>query len=171
MNYQHWAGYRRFVAGLSEEIATRRTWINGEWGLRFYAESAGGLPLRESQPVRPGEMVLTSPIAYPVTFTTGGGGLTPLAETQIESFVPFRIIGRDVRSAYSTRGGGPISTVYGTVYMTPPIKNLPNRNTDAVGEATLPLSLGISTAGLSVWFQGLDLSTGTLTNGVAVTIQ
>lgn len=119
MNYQHWDGYRRFVAGLSDEIATHRTWINGEWGLRFYGEAVGGLPLEESQAVRPGEMVLTSPIAYPSTFTTGGGGLTPLAETPITSVSPLRIIGLGVKSAYSTVtlgfrpfdiGFGPIDT-------------------------------------------------------------
>jgi len=118
-NYDHWDGYRQFVAGLSDEIATRRTWINGEWGLRFYAESEGGLPLRESQPVLPGEMVLTSPIAYPVTFTTGGGALAPLAQTEITSLAPLRIIGEGVKSAYSTVtlgyrpfdiGWGPIDT-------------------------------------------------------------
>ncbi len=79
--------------------------------------------------------------------------------------------GGQVRSAYSTRGGGPINSAYGTVHLTPPIKNLPNRTADSVGEATLLLSLGANTAGLSVWFQGLDITTGTLTNGVAVTIQ
>jgi len=119
MNYQHWDGYRRFVAGLSDQIAARRAWINGEWGLRFYGEAAGALPLRESQPVRPDEMVLTSPIAYPVTFTTGGGALTPLAQTAITSLVPLRIIGEGVQSAFSTVtlgfrpfdiGFGPIDT-------------------------------------------------------------
>ena len=101
-NYQHWAGYRGFVAGLQTEIASRRTWVNGEWGLRFYAESAGALPLETGQPVRPGEMVLTSRIAYPTTLTTGGGVLTPVAEADVTSISPLRIIGLGARSAYST---------------------------------------------------------------------
>ncbi|MCW5977174.1 MAG: glycosyltransferase family 39 protein [Bryobacteraceae bacterium] len=102
MNYQHWDAYRSFVAGLRSEFEHRRVWINAEWALRYYAEAEGGLPLIESQPVRPGEVVLTSKIAYPVSFTTGGGVLTPLAAKAVTSDVPLRTIGLGVKSAYST---------------------------------------------------------------------
>jgi hypothetical protein len=100
MNYQHWDGYRRFVADL--DFDQRRVWVNSEWGLRYYAESKGGLPLIESQPVEPGHLVLTSKIAYPVSFTTGGGMLAPLSEKAITSIVPLRLIGLGAKSAYST---------------------------------------------------------------------
>ena len=45
MNYQHWDAYREFVAAHRDEIQTHRTWVAAEWGLRFYAESEGALPL------------------------------------------------------------------------------------------------------------------------------
>ncbi len=102
MNYQHWDAYRRFVAGLHDEFTQRRVWVNAEWGLRFYAEAEGGLPLEQGQPVQPGEMVLTSEISYPIEFTTGGGVATTLAETEVRPALPLRMIGLGARSAYST---------------------------------------------------------------------
>jgi len=48
-------------------------WINGEWGLKYYFESEGGLPLLEGQAVHPGEMVVSSALGFPLRFTTGGG--------------------------------------------------------------------------------------------------
>lgn len=106
VNYHHWDGYRQFAASLKEQAAARRVWINGEWGLRFYLEADGGLPLIEGQAVRPGEMVVSSALAYPVPFTTGGAVLTPVAEREIASPLPFRLIGLDTRSAYSTASRG-----------------------------------------------------------------
>jgi hypothetical protein len=106
VNYQHWDGYRRFAASLYEQIQGRRVWINGEWGLRFYLEADGGLPLMEGQAVRPGEVVVSSALAYPVPFTTGGGALTLLREREIDSPLPLRLIGLNSRSAYSTASKG-----------------------------------------------------------------
>ena len=102
MNYQHWDAYRRFVAGLRDEFAQRRVWVNAEWGLRFYAEAEGGLPLEQGKPVRPGDMILTSAISYPIEFTTGGGVATPVAAAEVRPTLPLRIIGLGARSAYST---------------------------------------------------------------------
>lgn len=102
VNYQHWGGYRRFVTRLDGLFTQRRVWIDAEWGLRFYGEAAGGLPLLEGQPVRPGEAVITSQICYPIPFTTGGGALAPLASAAITSFLPLRIIGIGAKSGYST---------------------------------------------------------------------
>ena len=51
VNYQHWDGYRRLAASSPEE---KRVWVNGEWGLRFYLESRGALPLLRGQAVLPG---------------------------------------------------------------------------------------------------------------------
>lgn len=102
MNYQHWDAYRAFVGELRGELSARRVWVNAEWGLRFYAEAEGALPLLRSQPVAPGEMVLTSRIAYPASFTTGGGRLVEIARREVRPSIPIRLIGLDVRSAYST---------------------------------------------------------------------
>jgi 4-amino-4-deoxy-L-arabinose transferase-like glycosyltransferase len=103
-NYAHWDGYRRFIASLSLE--NKRVWINGEWGMRYYAESAGALPIVRGQAVRPGDMVLSSRLALPIPYTTGGGVLAPLAQEEISSINPLRLIGLNSRSAYSTANDG-----------------------------------------------------------------
>lgn len=105
-NYQHWDAYRSFAASLRDQTTTHRTWIAGEWGLRFYLESDGALPLTHGQAVRPGDIVVSSQLAYPVAFTTGGASLTPIAEREIRPTLPFRLIGLGTRSAYSTADGG-----------------------------------------------------------------
>ena len=102
MNYQHWDGYRDFVASLREEFAQRRVWVNAEWGLRYYAEAQGGLTLLANQPVQPGEAVISSEICYPMRYTTGGGELAPLASRAITSALPFRLIGIGAKAGYST---------------------------------------------------------------------
>ena len=106
VNYQHWDGYRQCAGLLPGEPDFKRVWINGEWGLRYYAESRGGLPLREGQPVRPGEYVVSSELGYPIAFTTGGGRLTPVSGREIRPTLPLRLIGLDSKSAYSTVSGG-----------------------------------------------------------------
>ncbi len=98
VNYQHWDAYRPFVASLPKD---HRIWINGDWGLRFYLESAGGLPLRRNQGVRPGDMVVTSELAYPIPLTTGGGKLAQMARMEIRPALPLRIVGIESRSGYS----------------------------------------------------------------------
>lgn len=106
VNYQHWDGYRRFAESLRPETETHRVWINGEWGLRFYFEADGGLPLLRGQAVRPGEFVVTSDLAYPIEFTTGGGVLAPVLEHEIRPLLPLRLIGLGARSGYSSASLG-----------------------------------------------------------------
>jgi 4-amino-4-deoxy-L-arabinose transferase-like glycosyltransferase len=106
VNYHHWDGYRRFAAQICEHVESRRTWINAEWGLRFYLEAAGALPLEKGQPVRPGDLVVSSELAYPVPFTTGGGAPVRIAERTVSSPLPFRLIGIQARSGYSTHTKG-----------------------------------------------------------------
>ncbi len=117
VNYQHWDGYRQFARSLAREAATRRVWINGEWGLRYYLESEGGLPLLRGQAVQPGDIVVWSRLAYPVPFTTGGGALAPLREREIRAALPFRLIALGARSAYSTASFGlrPFDLVRGPI--------------------------------------------------------
>ena len=106
VNYEHWDGYRQFARALAPEASTRRVWINGEWGLRFYLESEGGLPLLRGQAVQPGEIVATSRLAYPIPFTTGGGAPVPLLERTIRATLPLRMIGLGARSAWSSASFG-----------------------------------------------------------------
>ena len=102
VNYQHWDGYRQFARSLASDAATKRVWINGEWGLRYYLESEGGLPLLQGQTVHPGEIVVSSRLSYPIAVTTGGGVLAPLAERTITSAIPLRLVALEGKSAYST---------------------------------------------------------------------
>jgi hypothetical protein len=102
VNYQHWDGYRQFARAFSKDAETKRVWINGEWGLRYYFESEGGLPLLQGQTVHAGEMVVSSNLGYPIGLTTGGGVLAPLAERIITSRIPLRVVALHGKSAYST---------------------------------------------------------------------
>src|SRR5579862_650361 len=103
VNYQHWDGYRQFAQSLGNYP---RVWINGEWGLRYYLEGRGGLPMRNGQAVRPGDVVVTSELSYQTKFTTGGGALSPIAQREIRPSLPLRLIGLNSPSAYSTIAHG-----------------------------------------------------------------
>ncbi len=100
-NYDHWAGYRDFVAAMKPQMKNRRVWVNGELGLRYYAETEGAIPMAAGQAVRPGDLVLTSELAFSTKFTTGGGVLAPLAEREIRPRLPLRLIGLGAHSGYS----------------------------------------------------------------------
>lgn len=102
VNYQHWDGYRQFAQSLQDDAKSKRLWINGEWGLRYYFESEGGLPLHQGQAIHPGEMVVSSKLSYPIPFTSGGGILAAVAQKTINSFIPLRIVALEGRAAYST---------------------------------------------------------------------
>ncbi len=102
VNYHHWGGYRDFIASLRREFAGRRVWINSELGLRYYAETEGGLPLERGQALYPGDVVITSRLGFPIEFTTGGGALAPLAEREIRTPIPLRLFALGSRSAWST---------------------------------------------------------------------
>lgn len=105
-NFDHWQGYRTFVNRFKKDLHERRVWINGEWGLRYYAEAEGALPLEQGQAVQPGDMILTSQLAFPIPFTTGGGALVPVAEQRIIPALPVRLIGLGSKSAWSVAANG-----------------------------------------------------------------
>jgi hypothetical protein len=101
VNYQHWDGYRQFARALQSDAESKRLWINGEWSLRYYFESEGGLPLHQGQAIHPGEMLVSSKLSYPIHVLIGGGALAPVAQRTITSSIPFRIVALEGRSAYS----------------------------------------------------------------------
>lgn len=80
----------------------------------------------------------------------------------VEQASPFGV----VRLAYSTTGGGPTSTPWGSALLTPPFQPLPHVFLDKLGTGSSQVSVPLGTSGLDVWFQGLDLETLTLSNGV-----
>jgi dolichyl-phosphate-mannose-protein mannosyltransferase len=102
VNYQHWDGYRQFARAFQSDAQSKRLWINGEWGLRYYFESEGGLPLHQGQAIHPGEIVVSSKLSYPIPFSSGGGILAPMAQRIITSSIPLRIVALNGRAAYST---------------------------------------------------------------------
>jgi|GEM_PF-3852934 hypothetical protein len=87
----------------------------------------------------------------PVTFTvTGAAPSTPV------------ILG------YSLSGAGPINTAFGIVDMTPPISRFPNLTADAMGVATITLTVPGNATGVTLYTQGLN--NGVLTNSLAPTV-
>ncbi len=136
VSYHHWDGYRQFARALQNDVESKRVWINGEWGLRYYMESEGALPIQQGQAVHPGEMIVSSALGYPIPFTTGGGVLATIAEQTIRPRIPLRIVSLHGKSAYSTTTFGlrpfdislaPIDQLRAelVVERTPTLSNLP----------------------------------------------
>jgi hypothetical protein len=94
-NLQHWDGYRAFAPSIPKPAAGRHVWVAGEWGLRYYAEAGGALPLTRDQFLEPGDVVVWSELA-------GNGSVTApvanLVERDILPSVPLRLIALDGRS-------------------------------------------------------------------------
>ncbi len=105
-NYQQWSAYRDFAHSLTKEIATHRTWANAEWGLRWYLEAEGARPLHAQQAIPAGDLVVTSELAYPVPYHRAGAIPTPIAQRDITSNIPLRLIALDSHSGYSTAHKG-----------------------------------------------------------------
>jgi hypothetical protein len=102
-NWQHWDAYRQFARQLRAPTEGHRVWVDGEWGLRYYLESQGALPLRRTQILRPGDVVVESQLGHSVEVTAP---VTPLAAMEIRPWVPLRLIGLETGSAYSTAARG-----------------------------------------------------------------
>jgi hypothetical protein len=101
VNYQHWDGYRRFARQIRPATAGHRVFIDGEWG--YYLEADGGVPLERGQVLRPGDIVVSSQLAYPVPFTAP---TATFAERTIRASLPLQLIGLEARSGYSTASKG-----------------------------------------------------------------
>jgi len=76
-----------------------------------------------------------------------------------------------VTVAYSLAGSGPITTVYGLVFLSPPISMLPLAGTDPSGVATIPVTVPTGYTGTVVSFQALDRLGVALSNFVQTAIQ
>jgi hypothetical protein len=102
-NYQHWDGYRQFAAALAPDASQHRVWVDGEWGLRYYLESAGALPVSKDQVVQPGDTIVSSQLAHAVTVNA------PVAQVRAMDIIPgipLRLISLNRRSAYSSAAVG-----------------------------------------------------------------
>jgi 4-amino-4-deoxy-L-arabinose transferase-like glycosyltransferase len=102
-NFQHWNGYQDFAASIPKPALGRHVWVAGEWGLRYYAEAGGALPLTRDQFLEPGDIVVWSELG-------GNGSVTApvahVAERDILPGVPLRLIALDGRSGYSSSAHG-----------------------------------------------------------------
>jgi hypothetical protein len=105
VNYQHWNAYRTFAAALHPQMQGKRVWVDAEWGLRHYLEADGALPLHQNQWIPAGDLVVESQLAFPAPILHGGRALVPIAQMTIDPTLPFRLIGLESNSAYSTSEG------------------------------------------------------------------
>ena len=67
-------------------------------------------------------------------------------------------------TACSAAGGGPITSPWGKIFLTPPVTMLPYTTADMYGMAVYSGTCPNS-PGLQLWFQSLDVEAGILTNG------
>ncbi len=137
-NYQHWDGYKQFVEKLKPQIqatldANQDVWVDGEWGIRFYAEAVGAQPLKQNQEFRSGDLVLHHQLGG---IATRAGTLQPIVTTKIEPVLPFRLIGLDAKSGWASASFGQRSfdvtfapvdvlTAYQVIDRLPTVSDLP----------------------------------------------
>jgi hypothetical protein len=98
VNYQHWDAYRQI-----DIPAHKRVWVAGEWGLRFYLESQGALPLARTTIPQPGDWVVSSALSAPMSVTAPR---TTVLERDVTPTLPLRLIGLNSKSGYSTASLG-----------------------------------------------------------------
>lgn len=98
VNYQHWDGYREFARQVPN---ARRVFVHGEWGLRYYMEERGAIPLETGQKFRTGDILVSSAYAETVP-----GSRAMLVQREITSSIPVRLVGLGSHSAYSSVGFG-----------------------------------------------------------------
>jgi Dolichyl-phosphate-mannose-protein mannosyltransferase len=145
VNYRHWSAYRDLANDLLRQTSARRVWINADWGLRWYLEDQGGLPLAKNQLVQPGEIVVTSELGNPLP---ASAPLAPLSEFEISPRIPLRLISLSGRSAYSAGSGflpfeisrGPIDRVRAEIAIQPRLGYLDPRDPAATPQIVSGLS-------------------------------
>ncbi len=99
VNYQHWDAYRQ----LAKDVHGPRVWVDGEWGLRYYLETAGALPLTRTQPLRPGDIVVASELGGSVALSAP---VSIVKTVEIKPAIPLRLFGLETGSGYSTISRG-----------------------------------------------------------------
>jgi hypothetical protein len=92
-----------------------------------------------------------------------GGGIATLS-------VSGATAGGNVLLGYSLTGVGPTMTPFGPVDMSPPISQLPALTADGAGNASLSTGIPARATGFTLYTQGVDLTSGSLTNSLAEAI-
>ena len=95
-------------------------------------------------------------------------GLTAGATAQfdVSNATPFGV----VSLAFSTTGGGPTSTAFGTASLSAPISVLDTTTADVNGSALFSVAVPAGVSGRVVWFQAADVTAGVLSNGLMETV-
>jgi hypothetical protein len=102
-NYSHWVAYRALGPTVVQLADGRRVWVDGEWGLRYYAEQAGALPLTKTQKLRPTDVVVSSALGHSIPITDPA---TTILQVAVRSAVPLRILGLESHSGFSDASAG-----------------------------------------------------------------
>jgi hypothetical protein len=76
-------------------------WVDGDWGYRYYLTAEGALPLAKTQTLRPGDVVVTSELNHSSDIPA-----TTIAQAEIDSPIPWRIIGLGSHSGFSSSSAG-----------------------------------------------------------------
>jgi hypothetical protein len=135
-NYQHWDAYRGFGRQVVKQAAGRRLWINSEWGLRHYMEDAGARVPKVGQFIPSGDVVVWSELVQTVRLEHPQEMVAPLMEQDVRPWMPFRLIGLESSSGYSSiqRGFAPfgvgwdlVDRIHADIYREakPTLTNLP----------------------------------------------
>jgi Dolichyl-phosphate-mannose-protein mannosyltransferase len=103
INYAHWDGYRQFAREMRAPTENHRVWVDGLWGIRYYFERQGALPLRKGQPVRAGEFLVSSELGRAVDVNAP---VAVVRSMEIRPAIPLRIIGLETASGFSSVGRG-----------------------------------------------------------------
>jgi hypothetical protein len=103
VNYQHWDACRDFARTAVRLADGHRLWVDGEFALRHYLEDAGARPLPRGQALRAGDVVVSSALE---SASAPPAPAAVLARREIRPALPFRLIGIDSHSGYSTVAEG-----------------------------------------------------------------
>jgi len=96
---KHWQGYKDIAekAPLGE-----KTYVAGEWSLRYYLERRGAVPVLSGQRIGPGSVIVRSELGFPVHYSIGGGRAEQAAVYEIRPALPLQLMGLEAKSAWMT---------------------------------------------------------------------
>lgn len=96
---KHWQGYRDIAARV--EMGAK-TYVAGEWSLRYYLEQRGAVPVMAGERIGPDSVVVRSELGFPVHYSIGGGRARLVATYDIQPALPLQLMGLHAKSAWMT---------------------------------------------------------------------
>ncbi len=96
---QHWQAYKDIAAKVEPGS---RTYVAGEWSLRYYLEKRGARPVMAGERIGPDSVIVRSELGFPVHYSTGGGRAETIASYEIRPALPLQLMGLHARSAWMT---------------------------------------------------------------------